>query len=321
MRDLPSGTSGDCDHTTRIGLRASGVLLFAWADGRPIHSPPILRMAFNLKRVLQALLFSSNQPLSIKEIQAAFSRFHEQPAVPTPELAAQAPVGAGVEPAPAGETAEPGEGADPFESAVEPLEDAELYEDVPSLVTAAQIREAMDQIAAELRSGDSGLVLAEGAGGYRLATHPRFARWVRILRQEPPPLKLSQSAVETLAVVAYRQPVTRAEIESIRGVAAEAGIHKLMERDLISVIGRAELPGRPIQYGTTPQFLEFVGIRSLDELPASDVLTSRQISEWLRTSSGGHKPDDADMGLSSEELPLEAAPAAAPEGEAASHAT
>jgi len=191
---------------------------------------------------------------------------------------------------------------------------------VPSLVTAAQVREAMGQIAAELKAGESGLVLVEGSTGYRLATDPRFARWVRILRQEPPPVKLSQSSVETLAVVAYRQPVTRAEIESIRGVSAEAGIHKLLERELISAIGRAELPGRPIQYGTTAQFLEFVGIRSLDELPASDVLTSRQISDWLRTASGGHKPDDADMGLSSEEAPIEGGSAAPPEGEAAAHA-
>jgi segregation and condensation protein B len=185
------------------------------------------------------------------------------------------------------------------------------------LVTVTQIREAMDDIAAELRASDEGLLLIEGANGYRLVTHPRFARWVRILRQEPPPVKLSQSSIETLAVVAYRQPVTRTEIETIRGVSAEAGINKLIERELIYIVGRADQPGRPLQYGTTDKFLEFVGIKSCDELPASDVLSSRQIDEWLKNSSNAPKLSDTDMGLADEQLPLEnAASAAASDGEA-----
>ena len=101
--------------------------------------------------------------------------------------------------------------------------------------------EIVDEIAAELRLADEGLLLIEGASGYRLVTHPRFARWVRILRAEPPPLKLSPSSLETLSVVAYRQPVTRGEIETIRGVSAEAGVSKLIERELIYITGRAEL--------------------------------------------------------------------------------
>ena len=110
-------------------------------------------------------------------------------------------------------------------------------------------------------------------------------------------MKLSQSSLETLAVVAYRQPVTRAEIETIRGVSAEAGITRLIERELITITGRAELPGRPLQYGTTDKFLEFLGVKSLDELPASDVLSSRQIDEWLRNAANPQKPGDAAMGL------------------------
>jgi segregation and condensation protein B len=165
----------------------------------------------------------------------------------------------------------------------------------------------MDLIAAELRASDEGLLLIEGNAGFRLVTHPRFARWVRILRQEPPPVKLSQSSIETLAVISYRQPVTRGEIETIRGVSAEAGLNKLLERELVYIVGRADSPGRPIQYGTTDQFLEFVGIKSLDELPASDVLSSRQIDEWLKTATNSHTPTDTDMGLSDEQLPLEPA--------------
>lgn len=292
-------------------------------------------MAFNLKKVLKALLLSSSQPLAIKDIQAAFTRFHEQ-ATALPFAADESPAEAGTEVGAAtveGEAAASEAGAaevadrtggPPVPSTADEVTeialeltpaDPELYSDVPSLITATQVREAMDQIAAELRMADEGLLLIEGNAGYRLVTQPRFARWVRILRQEPPPVKLSQSAIETLAVVAYRQPATRGEIETIRGVSAEAGLNKLLERELVYIVGRADAPGRPIQYGTTDQFLEFIGIKSLDELPASDVLSSRQIDDWLKTSSNAHTPTDTDMGLADEELPLEgaiAAPAAAP---------
>jgi segregation and condensation protein B len=274
-------------------------------------------MAFNLKKVLKALLLSSNQPLAIKDVQAAFTRFHDaastlpiveeetaQGAAPAAVVEGEAKPADAAEAAPAA-TEVPATAAEAAEVVTEALQDPELYGEVPSLVTATQIREAMDAIAEELRAADDGLLLIEGNAGYRIVTHPRFARWVRILRQEPPPVKLSQSSIETLAVVAYRQPVTRTEIETIRGVSAEAGINKLLERDLIYVVGRADTPGRPIQYGTTEQFLEFVGAKSLDELPASDVLSSRQIDEWLKNSSNAHQPNDTDMGLSDEQLPLE----------------
>jgi segregation and condensation protein B len=267
-------------------------------------------MAFNLKKVLKALLLSSSQPLAIKDVQAAFTRFHDLasslPLEETLEEPVAAPEAAGA-PGVAIEAAAPAEvPAELAEVFVEAPSDPELYADVPSLITGTQVREAMDEIAAELRAADDGLLLIEGNAGYRLVTHPRFGRWVRILRQEPPPVKLSQSSIETLAVVAYRQPVTRTEIETIRGVSAEAGLNKLQERELVYVVGRADTPGRPIQYGTTDQFLEFVGIKSLDELPASDVLSSRQIDEWLKTSTPSHTPTDTDMGLADEQLPLEA---------------
>jgi len=249
-------------------------------------------MAFNLKKVLRALLFSSNQPLAIKDIQAAFTRFHENA---TASAAPEAEEGAEAAPVTTEENAA-------TEVETQPPEAEELYTDVPSLVTAAQIREAIDELAAELRAADDSLLLVEGSTGYRLVTHPNYARWIRALRNEPPPVKLSRSALETLAIVAYRQPVTRGEIETIRGVSADAGINKLIERELIYIVGRADLPGRPIQYGTTDQFLEFAGIKSLDELPASDVLSARQIDEWLQTAMNpGKPPADAEMGLPLEE--------------------
>jgi segregation and condensation protein B len=270
-------------------------------------------MAFDLKRVLKVMLFASNGPLSVKDIQTAVSRFHEQATVLP--LTGES------------ETPAPAEGAalavpEPEEPVLPAaVEDDEFYRDVPSLVTTAQIREAVDAISLELQAAASEIVLVEGHNGWRLVTHPRFARWVRLLRNEPPPVKLSPSSLETMAVVAYRQPVTRAEIEQIRGVSAEAGLAKLIERDLVYIVGRADLPGRPIQYGTTEGFLEFVGIKSLDELPASDVLSPRQIDAWLQTSNVPHPAGDAEMGLDETEedqLSLERPEtAAAPAAEAA----
>jgi segregation and condensation protein B len=254
-------------------------------------------MAFDLQQVIKALLFSTGQPLAVKDIQGAFTRFHDEAS----RLALTAASGGSPLTPEAGKTADAGAGpmagaeAEPAEVPV--LEFPELYQDVPSLVTAAQIREAMDAIAAELRDSRSLVLLTETAQGWRLVTQVKFARWVRALRNEPPPLKLSQSAIETLAVVAYRQPATRAEIETIRGVSAEAGLNKLLERELIRITGRAEQPGRPIQYGTTEDFLAFVGVRSLDELPASDVLSSRQIDEWLQNAAKPAHLGDAEMGL------------------------
>ncbi len=269
-------------------------------------------MAFNLKLVLKALLFSSNQALSIKDIQGVLGRFHEQAGREREEVDVETP------PAIAGESAA-GEAAPPVENAVEntpsPLaetalevpaepaidKDAELYGEVPSLITATQIREVMATLAEELRAANDIYLLIEGPTGYRLVTHPRFAGWIRILRDEPPPVKLTQSALETLAIVAYRQPVTRTEIETIRGVSADAGINKLLERELVYITGRADLPGRPLQYGTTDRFMDFVGVKSLVELPASDVLSPRQIDEWLKNASTIKTPTDAEMGLPLEE--------------------
>lgn len=252
-------------------------------------------MAFDLKRVLKVMLFASGNPLSVKDIHTAITRFHEQAtALPFGDDAAapnaspgDAPVGdAAVAPVETGEVVAP-----------EPMEDDEMYRDVPSLITTAQIREAMDAITLELQAAGSEVLLVEGSAGWRLVTHPRFARWVRLLRNEPPPVRLSASALETLAVIAYRQPVTRAEIEQIRGVSADAGITKLLERDLVYVVGRADLPGRPIQYGSTDAFLEFVGIKTLDELPASDVLSPRQIDTWLQAANQPSTTGDSAMGL------------------------
>jgi segregation and condensation protein B len=127
------------------------------------------------------------------------------------------------------------------------------------------------------------------AGGWQYVSQPEYAPWIKALvghKSRPP--RLSQPALETVAIVAYRQPLTRAEIEQVRGVAVDGVMQTLVERGLIVAVGRAEVVGRPITYGTTPLFLEYFGLRSLDELPAADDLRRVPVNkpETLVTAEG-----------------------------------
>jgi segregation and condensation protein B len=107
----------------------------------------------------------------------------------------------------------------------------------------------------------------EIAGGFRLMSRPQFGAWVKRLAHVPPEVRLSAPALETLAVVAYRQPVLKATVEAIRGVHCGEVLRQLMERDLVRIVGRSDELGRPYLYAPTPRFLEVFGLRSLDELP------------------------------------------------------
>jgi segregation and condensation protein B len=142
--------------------------------------------------------------------------------------------------------------------------------------SAGQVETALGQLRERLDAGDSSLTLAEVAGGYVLKTRPEFAAWTNRLFDAPKAAKLSQPALETLAVIAYRQPIGRAEIEAVRGVAVDGVVATLLERKVIRIAGRAEQPGRPLLYETTPLFLELFGLKSLNELPNADELRRLQ---------------------------------------------
>jgi segregation and condensation protein B len=118
-----------------------------------------------------------------------------------------------------------------------------------------------------LLQAGSGLQVIEMAGGFRLGTRPQYDPWIRALRQVERPSRLSVAALETLAVVAYRQPVTAAEIAVVRGVDPQASLRTLRDQGLVRITGRKRAVGRPFTYGTTRQFLEIFGLRDLDELP------------------------------------------------------
>ena len=129
-----------------------------------------------------------------------------------------------------------------------------------------EISAALAEFQAELEAGHRGVRLAEVAGGYQLRTPKANADWVKKLLGGRP-ARMGRATLETLAIIAYRQPVTRAEVEAIRGVDVDGVINALLERNLIRTVARKDVPGRPFLYGTTPEFLQLFNLKDLTHLP------------------------------------------------------
>ena len=170
-------------------------------------------------------MLSTSDALTIKDIQAVVARYHSEQENLRKSAASRS---GGV----SGEAREEnaGETGEYSSSGIEAGEQAEIEDimaQVPTLLTATQIREAMEEIAAEFESGDDVCRLLQSASGFKLAISKDYAEWVRLLRNDPRPQRLTRAALETLAIIAYRQPVTRAEIEAIRGVNADGAITRL----------------------------------------------------------------------------------------------
>ena len=134
--------------------------------------------------------------------------------------------------------------------------------------------QAVERIETELEAGGHGVIVARLAGGYRIVTDPDLGYVVAQLFEGKRRSRLSRAALESLAVVAYRQPVTRAQIEAVRGVNSDSAVRTLLERELIKINGREEVPGRPLLYGTTSLFLEYFGLSNLEHLPRMDEIES-----------------------------------------------
>lgn len=145
----------------------------------------------------------------------------------------------------------------------------ERIRDLLGLPSVKPIREALDVIRARWSEADLSAELEEVAGGVRVVTRPEFAEYVGRLGRRPAADKLSRGLVETLSIVAYKQPVGRAEVERVRGVQAGEALRALLERQLVRVVGRSDLPGRPMLYGTTQRFLTVYGLRDLKDLPSA----------------------------------------------------
>jgi len=139
---------------------------------------------------------------------------------------------------------------------------------------AGQLRQALEELETEYEARQGGFFLNQVAGGYQFRTRPEHMEWIKRLLQ-PKPLHLSKAALETLAIIAYKQPVIRSDIEYIRGVDCGGVLRVLLERKFIRVLGRRELPGRPLIYATTKHFLEIFGLKNLEDLP-----TPKEIEEF-----------------------------------------
>ena len=186
----------------------------------------------SLSRVIEALLFSAQKPLSIREIAMAIKGGKAEDELSTNQFAR---------------------------------------------VREAEVAGALEQLKVEYIEQERAFQLNEKAEGWQLATDPKYAQWVRQLFPAHKPARLSAPALETLAIIAYRQPITRADVEGVRGVNIDGVLQTLMERGLVKIAGRAEVPGRPLLYETTQFFLDHFGLRTLDELPNVEELRTRHL--------------------------------------------
>lgn len=139
-------------------------------------------------------------------------------------------------------------------------------------IEPAIIKQLVARVIKEYKERDGGLEIIEIAGGYEIVTRPEYAPWIKRLFKSQRELRLSRSALETIAIIGYHQPITKAEIEAIRGVNVDGSLRTLLARNLIRIVGRKKLVGRPILYGTTKEFLRCFGLNSLKDLPALNEL-------------------------------------------------
>ena len=173
-----------------------------------------------------------------------------------------------------------------------PLTIEELAQLEPD-ATLAEVRTALDQLREHYDFDGHAVELLELAGGWQLLTRPQFAAAIERAQVQARSNKLSAATLETLAIIAYRQPVGRAEIEEIRGVNAGGVLRSLQERALIEVVGRSEAMGRPLLYGTTAKFLELLGLRDVSDLPRADELTIALFPVKLDASTPSGEPAPA----------------------------
>jgi segregation and condensation protein B len=209
-----------------------------------------------LKAVVEALLFASQKPLSLKEIAATLASA------------------------------------------------AEYFEEGPEAALAkvneAEITDAVRTLQNEYSELGRAFHLVEQVSGWVLVSRIEYQVWVRQLFPEMRPTRLSAPALETLAIIAYRQPITKADVEAIRGVTVDGVMQKLLDAGLVKITGRAEIPGRPLLYVTTQHFMEHFGLKNLDELPNAselrDVALPKAVAPAERrpaTSVEAREPSDS----------------------------
>ncbi len=176
----------------------------------------------------------------------------------------------------------------------------DIFEEATSEQIEAQVR----LLQLEYIDRGSGLMLAEVAGGYQLATRPEHFGWIRKFKTAKTTTRLSKPALETLAIVAYKQPITRSEVEAIRGVNIGGIMRNLMERRLVKILGKKDVPGKPMMYGTTQEFLQYFGLKDLSALPTLKEFQELEAGEEVMEEAPLVEGEDSDTS-SSEDTALE----------------
>lgn len=237
--------------------------------------------------IVEALLFASQEPLGVPQMCAAV----KETAKDIVQAAADSAAADGA----AGE-------ARPIPEWVAPLAET----------TEEQVRAALDDLIARYEAEKHAFTLVERANGWRIAARGEYAEWCRALYPGKKIQRLSQPALETLAIVAYRQPITKAGVEAVRGVSVDAMMQQLIDRGLIKIEGRADLPGRPLLYGTTEAFLDYFGVRSLDDMPnASELRRVKLPAADEQAAANAEQPQEQQLSLAPVAVSEEAAPAEA----------
>jgi segregation and condensation protein B len=211
-------------------------------------------LPMELTQIVEALLFSCQEPLSVADMCRAVK-----------------------------------------ETAKDIVEGGEADDSVKALneTSEEQINASIQQLIEHYDKDGRSFTLVERSTGWRLCARGEFAEWCRALFPGKKPQRLSQPALETLAIIAYRQPITRGGMEAVRGVSVDAMVQQLLDRGLIKIEGRADLPGRPLLYGTTDLFLEHFGVRTVDELPNATELRRIKLpaAETEQPGGGDAKPE------------------------------
>lgn len=201
------------------------------------------------------------------------------------------------------------------EAPLTPKKAANLIKDVP----AEEIQGALASLQEDLNALDRSFQLIQIAGGYQLVTRPEYHRWAKELYKIISKTRLSKASLEALAIIAYKQPVTRAEVEAIRGVEVSDMIQTLLEKKMIRILGRAETPGRPLLYGTTAEFLSHFGLKDLSDLPKiseiQELTGDRPSPEFLKEMESELRRRESKLGLAP--APEEAAAPQAPDADPA----
>ncbi|MCF6312290.1 MAG: SMC-Scp complex subunit ScpB [Verrucomicrobiales bacterium] len=259
----------------------------------------------DLVQIVEAIIFASPDPVTAQDVARALRRTAKATLAAEEEAAALiAEAGQDTEAEEQAAAAKKKKGRRKKEKVKEP---SETDPEVLQKISGNAVCEIIDEINETYNATGRPMHLQEGPSGWRFYTRSEYAHYIRGLMPEVKPERFSGPAMETLAIIAYRQPITKADIEAVRGVSVDGVLNKIIDKGLVKIAGRAELPGKPLLYETSETFLEHFGIKNIDDLPNS--------SELKRVELPTAELPLEDDGKADEQLSLGAQPGSPPSEE------